>query len=149
MPEQINPNGSLFGGVMMSWMDKVAYMAAQLHSGRPHTVTVCIDQIEFLSPVKSGDHVILTAQVDFAGRSSMEIKVEAEREDPFSLLRSLVATANLTFVALDESGRPAPVPELDPKTPEECARFRQIQEKVRLRKSENKKALNADIYQLR
>lgn len=133
MPDQINPNGALFGGVLMSWMDKVAYMAAQRHSGKRHVVTAGIDRIEFGAPIHMGDQVVLSAAVDFVGRTSMEVGVRVEVEDPCTSRRKFVASAFLTFVALDEEGRPAPVPRLVPETEDELDRYDEARIRVRFR----------------
>jgi acyl-CoA hydrolase len=81
MPHEINPNGTLFGGVLLSWIDQTAYMTAQIHSGRPFVVTVSMDQIVFHKPIFVGDHVILKSRITMVGRSSMEIFVAVDRED--------------------------------------------------------------------
>src|SRR5438105_4621738 len=83
-PPQLNPNGTLFGGVLMSWIDEVAFMSARRYSGRPFVVTASIDNITFLMPLRSGEHVLLTSQVNYVGRTSMEIGVKVERENPYT-----------------------------------------------------------------
>lgn len=110
MPDQINPNGTLFGGELMAWIDKMGYMTAQRHAECSFVVTVNIDQISFKKPIKIGDHVILTSRLVRVGRSSMDIEVIVEREDGCHGNRELATQALLTFVALDQSGKPIQVP---------------------------------------
>lgn len=112
MPDEINPHGTLFGGVMMSWIDKMGYMCAQNYAEWKKTVTANIDQIEFILPVHSGDHVALKAVVTHVGRSSMEIEVICFKENPVDKTRNLVAKAYMTFVAVNESGKGREVPQL-------------------------------------
>src|SRR6266568_2495387 len=84
MPDQLNPNGTLFGGVIMSWIDEVGFMSARRYSERPFVVTANIDNITFLTPLRLGEHVVLTSSVNYVGRCSMEIGVKVEKENPFT-----------------------------------------------------------------
>jgi acyl-CoA hydrolase len=133
MPEMLNPNGTLFGGVVMSWIDEVAFMSARRHSGRSFVVTASIDNITFLRPLRNGDHVLLTSQVNYAGRTSMEIGVKVEREDPFSEKREQTTSAYLTFVALDDKAKPCLVPELTIETEEDQRRFEEALVRMKVR----------------
>lgn len=132
-PDLLNPNGTLFGGVVMSWIDEVAFMSARRFSGRPFVVTASIDNITFLLPLRTGDHVILTSQVNYAGRTSMEIGVKVEREDAYTGERIQATSAYLTFVALDERGKPCHVPELALEVPEDYRRFEEALIRVKVR----------------
>ncbi len=111
MPDEINPNGTLFGGILMGWIDMAAFMCAQRHAGTSNVVTASVDRLDFLAPLRIGDHVVVTATLEYVGRSSMSICVQIEREgnDPAA---SLVAMTYLTFVALDAQGKPMAVPSL-------------------------------------
>ena len=133
MPDQINPNGILFGGVLMSWMDKVAYMSAQKHAERVYVVTANIDNIQFLYPLKVGDHAVLTALVEYTGTSSMEVAVLVEREEPGTSITEKVASACLTFIALDKNTKPVPVPALALASDAERERFEQARIRVAVR----------------
>ncbi|MGE4233252.1 MAG: acyl-CoA thioesterase [Bacteriovoracia bacterium] len=133
MPDELNPNGTLFGGIIMSWIDEVAFMSARRYSGRPFVVTANIDNITFLSPLRNGDHVVLTSQVNHAGRSSMEIGVKVEKEDPYTGDRSHTTSAYLTFVALDERSKPCLVPQLILETPEDHRRHEEAIVRVKVR----------------
>ena len=132
-PDQLNPNGTLFGGVIMAWIDEVAFMSARRYSGRPFVVTASIDNITFTLPLRLGDHVILTSQVNYVGRTSMEIGVKVEREDPYSGARTQATSAYLTFVALDRRGQPTPVARLRLETPEDERRHEEALLRVRVR----------------
>ena len=80
MPDQANPMGPVFGGVIMSWIDIVASMAAQRHA-QNDVVTVAVDSLHFKDPINIGDHVVLKASVNYAGNSSMEVGVQVLREE--------------------------------------------------------------------
>ena len=133
MPDQINPNGTLFGGVLMSWMDKVAYMAAQRHAGKRHVLTVNIDQIHFSAPIGVGDQVELTAVVEYVGRTSMEVAVEVNRLDVESSQIQRAASAQFTFVAVDEHLKPVPVPQIKLVTELEKTQFEKAKLRVKIR----------------
>ena len=142
MPQQANPQGTAFGGAIVSWIDMVAAMAAQRHCGR-EVVTAQIDTLVFRHPVHIGDQVVLRAAVNYVGHSSMEVGVQVIREDPYSGERIMATTAHLTLVALDEDKRPTPVPPLLPQTPEEIKRYEAAKLRVQARK-ERLKALQDD-----
>lgn len=123
MPDEINPNGTLFGGVLMSWIDMIAYMCAERHSGTSRIVTASIDRLDFVRPVKIGDHVVLNARIEWTGNTSMSIEVTVEKELRSPSTRESIAVAHLTFVAIDERGRPIRVPSLTCESEEEKERF--------------------------
>ena len=133
MPDQANPKGTAFGGVIMAWIDMVASMAAQRHSGK-EVVTVSIDSLSFKEPIYIGDHVVLKAMVNYVGRTSMEVGVEVAREDPVSHTKTIATTAHLTFVALDENKKPTPVEPIIPQTDEEKRHYKNAQVRVKARK---------------
>src|SRR5512136_2380900 len=105
MPQQANPQGTAFGGAIVSWIDMVAAMAAQRHCGT-EVVTAGIDSLIFRHPIRIGDQVVLRAAVNYVSRSSMEVGVQVIRDDPYSGRQVLATTAHLTLVALDENQRP-------------------------------------------
>ena len=133
MPNEINSGGLLLGGVLMSWTDKTASMAAQKHAGHPHVVTVNLDQIHFKYPLRVGDHVVLSSSVDYVGRTSMEISVTVEKEDHLTDEKAFAASASLTFVALDENSKPTTVPRLTLSTPEEIEKHQRARLRVQVR----------------
>lgn len=134
LPGDSNQLGNILGGRIMHWIDLAAAIAAARHAGRV-AVTASMDSLEFIHPVKVGQVVRLVAQVNWVGRTSMEIGVDVFREDLNAGDVKKTSTAYLTFVALDPEGRPVPVPPLLCETPEEEARFHAAEErrKERLR----------------
>lgn len=119
--------GTVHGGVIMKLVDSVAGVAAARHCERS-TVTAALDEMTFLVPVRVGDIVHVSAQVNWTGRSSMEIgvQVKADRWDA-TVAAVHVASAYLAFVAVDDDGRPQPVPSVSPETDEDRRRFREAQ----------------------
>jgi acyl-CoA hydrolase len=138
MPHQANPYGTVFGGVIMAWIDMVAAMAAQRHCGK-EVVTAGIDSLAFKEPINIGDHVVLRASVNYVSRSSMEVGVQVAREDPYTNRQVVATTAHLTFVALDENKKPTPVPPVVPKTGQEKRRYENARLRVKARKALLKK----------
>jgi acyl-CoA hydrolase len=142
MPQQANPQGTAFGGAIVSWIDMVAAMAGQRHCGC-EVVTAEIDTLIFRHPVHIGDHVVLRAAVNYVGHSSMEVGVQVTREDPYTGARIVATTAHLTLVALDEHKRPTAVPPLLPQTAEEKRRYENAKRRVEERK-ERLKAMEGE-----
>ena len=133
MPSHTNgPAGILFGGVVMQWIDICGGVAAMRHAGGP-VVTASIDRLDFLSPIRVGDIVILQAQVNFVHLTSMEVGCRVETEDPRTRSRRNTTKAYLTFVAVDEKGRPRRVPPLVLATPDDERRHREAMERRQLR----------------
>lgn len=126
LPSHTNQLGSIFGGQIMSWIDIAGSIAAARHSRRV-CVTASIDTLHFVAPVKLGQAVCIFGSINYTHRTSMEVGVRVESEDPFSGLRTHVATAYLTFVALDPNGRPMAVPPVIPETADEKRRFREAE----------------------
>ncbi len=123
MPNHTNGSGGvLFGGIVMQWIDVCAGVAAMRHAGGA-VVTAAIDRIDFLSPVQLGDVVILQAQVNFAAHTSMEVGCRVETEDPRTRERRYTTKAYLTFVAVDQHGRPRAVEPIVPETDDERRRY--------------------------
>lgn len=111
LPEDLNQYGSLFGGRLLAWVDRIASICATRHA-RCNAVTVALEAMSFECPVKQGDILILTARLVAVGRSSMRIEVTVQREDPQSGGHRRVCCPALTFVALDRDGQPTTVPVL-------------------------------------
>lgn len=121
---ETNLLGSVHGGVIMKMVDDTAGAVAQRHAGGP-AVTAALDDMAFLSPVQVGDLVHAYAQVNWAGRTSMEIgvKVEAEPWNQSGHVAKRVATAYLVFVAVDADGAPREIPPVLPETDDDRRRF--------------------------
>jgi acyl-CoA hydrolase len=136
MPNDTNPQNSIFGGVVMSWIDMTAAMVAERHSGRP-VVTVHIDDISFKAPIKIGDHVLIKASINYVGKSSMFIGAKVIAENPFNGDKRHTTTAYLTFVALDDIGKPIEIPQIIAETDDEKRRM--IEGEARLLEIKKKK----------
>ena len=106
MPMHTNGvSGVMFGGIMMQWIDVCAGVAAMRHA-HGGVLTASIDRLDFLSPVRVGETVVLQAQVNYTSKTSMEVGCRVETEDMRSGIRRYVTKAYLTFVAVDDHGRP-------------------------------------------
>jgi acyl-CoA hydrolase len=124
LPGLANAHGSIFGGMMMQWIDIVGAIAAGRHAGGA-VVTAAMDRLHFLEPVPMGSVVILQAQVNFAARTSMEVGVRVFVEDLRTRSRVQTTRAYLTFVSVDGAGKPRPVPPLVLEDEEDRRRFDQ------------------------
>jgi acyl-CoA hydrolase len=133
MPHQANPQGTAFGGAIMSWIDMVAAMAAERHCGT-EVVTAGIDSMAFKKPVRIGDQVVLKASVNYVSRSSMEVGVQVTRENPCTGEKVIATTAHVTLVALDENKQPTAATAVVPETPDEKRRYERAKQRVQLRK---------------
>lgn len=140
MPGDTNPHGTIFGGKIMSWMDIAAAMCASKHCETP-VVTVHISDIDFISPIKVGSHVIIKASVNYVGNSSMVIGVKVESENPYTGIVRKTTKAYLTFVAVDEFGKPQKVIGLSPESEDEKRRYENAKHR-KLSKEELKKKIS-------
>jgi acyl-CoA hydrolase len=122
LPQHTNALGSIFGGVVMSWIDIAAAIASGKHS-RSNTVTASIDALHFIAPIKMGDVVELKACVNATGRTSMEIGVRVDSSNSITGEKFHNVSAYLTFVAVDQSGKPQAVPAILPQTESERRRY--------------------------
>ncbi len=121
LPSDANTLGNALGGTVMHHMDICAAIAAQRHAGQA-CVTASVDRIDFDSPVKVGELLMLQASVNYVGHSSMEVGVVCAAENPRSGRRRHTASAYFTFVALDATGRATAVPGLVLETADEKRR---------------------------
>jgi uncharacterized protein (TIGR00369 family) len=124
----VNLLGNVHGGEVMRLVDSTAGAVAQRHSGGP-AVTAAMDEMAFLAPVHVGDILRATAQVNWAGRTSMEVGVRVESE-PWNRAGTEpvhVASAYLVFVAIDVDGKPRRIPRLDPQDAQETRRMREAE----------------------
>ena len=118
LPSHTNALGNIFGGVVMSWIDIAAAIAAMRYARSP-VVTVSIDHLHFIVPIKIGYTVRITAEVTFVGRTSMEVRALVDAENSITGESRRATSAFLTYVAIDEFGRPKPVPPLYPRNTNE------------------------------
>ena len=109
MPADTNANGDIFGGWVLSQMDQAGGIAA-VERAEGRVATIAVDAMTFIRPVKVGDVLCVYTKVDRVGRTSMKIHIEAWARRFHSRVREKVTDANFTFVAIDENGRPRPVP---------------------------------------
>ncbi|HEX5726340.1 MAG TPA: acyl-CoA thioesterase [Longimicrobiaceae bacterium] len=121
-PQSVNVAGTLFGGVLLGFIDRAAAFCAMKHAGRP-VVTKSFDDVEFNQPIYIGELVVAHAAVNFTGTSSMEVGVQVLAQNPITGEERHTNTCYATFVALDEQGRPTRVPPILPETEEEKERF--------------------------
>jgi acyl-CoA hydrolase len=131
LPQDANLLGSILGGRVMHLIDIAGAITAHRHCHR-QVVTASVDHLDFLNPVRLGDLIILNAQVNRAFTSSVEVGVEVFSEDTVGK-RKHTTTAFLTFVAVDNEGKPQSVPPVIPKTPEERRRYREAGERRKAR----------------
>jgi acyl-CoA hydrolase len=132
LPEFSNSLGNVFGGQVVAWIDVCAAIAAQRHC-RKVVVTALIDAVHFLHPIKLGHIVILRGQVNATFNTSMECGVSVWSEHPMSGDVRQAMRAYATFVALDDYGKPAPVPPLVLETDEDRRRSAAAHERRALR----------------
>lgn len=132
-PLDTNHNDTMFGGKLMEYMDKVAAISAMRHA-RMQVVTASTDSLDFLAPIKVGEVIEVEAFVTWTNVSSMEIFVSVQSENLFSGVRKTTVTAFFTFVALDDNGKPAIVPNVVPETEEEMKLHASAPERHALRK---------------
>lgn len=135
LPNDANPLGNLLGGRLMHLIDIAGALAAHRHA-RSYVVTASMDHIDFLSPVHMGDLLILRSSVNRAFRTSMEVGVKCWVENYIAGTTRHVASAYLTFVAVDSHGAHHPVPHVIPETPEEKRRYEDAGRRRELRKQE-------------
>lgn len=124
MPHQVNNLGHVFGGELLSMVDRAAAVSAMRHSGTA-AVTVSIDRVDFKQPIYTGELVTCTARVNFVGRTSMEIGVRVDAENLLTGVKRHTNTCLLTFVAIDQNHRPCRVPPLELTDAEEERRERE------------------------
>ena len=128
LPSNANPDGHIHGGDIMKYIDDAASVVAMKHA-RMTVVTASIDRLDFHLPVHIGNLLILKASLNATGRSSMEIGVRVEAEDLRTGIVSHIASAYLTFVALDDDNRPAQVEHYEPGCQAAILRRQKAQER--------------------
>ncbi|MCD8140682.1 MAG: acyl-CoA thioesterase [Planctomycetaceae bacterium] len=123
MPQHLNGFGNLFGGQLAMWIDLLAGVVASRHC-RTKITTAAIDNLRFHESVGPSSLLVMRGRMTYTGRTSLEVRVDSFVENTMTGERSLVNTAFVTQVALDDNNRPIPVPPLIPETDEERANFR-------------------------
>ena len=133
--QDANLAGNVHGGSIMKLIDNTAGIVGARHTGR-NVVTASIDRLDFHSPVFVGDLLRLTASINHVGRTSMEVGVRVEAENFITGAVRHTASAYLTFVALDETLKPAEVPPLEIASPDETRRNCEARERRKRRLAE-------------
>jgi len=123
-PENTNQYGTIFGGYLISLMDKTAFISATRYA-RKTCVTAGMDRLDFIQPIRAGEIVEIAAHLNFVSQSAMEIEVEAWGENTLTGRKVRACSGYFTFVAVDEKGKPIPVPQPELETEEEIKRFRE------------------------
>ena len=137
LPEHTNAIGTIFGGQIMAWIDTAAAICAYRHC-RTQCVTASMDALDFISPVKLGQIVIIRANVNYTGRTSMEIGVKVVSEDPLSGRYAHTASAYLTFVAVDNNGKPVEVTPILAQTEDEKKWYKEGEARRKTRLAQKK-----------
>jgi uncharacterized protein (TIGR00369 family) len=127
-PEHANNHGNVHGGWVMKLVDEAGALACMRHA-QHRVVTVAVDQMMFRQPIRLGDLVTLSAEVSYAGRTSMEARVEVIAENPVSGERVHTNTAYCVYVALNDEGNPTSVPPLIPETDIQKTRMERAKER--------------------
>jgi acyl-CoA hydrolase len=128
LPIHTNALGSIFGGVVMSWIDICAAISAQRHA-QLSVVTASVDELNFIAPIHLGWVVNLKSSVNFVSKTSMEVGVRVDAENPRTGQTVHTTSAYLTFVALDENFKPMIIAPVEPHSVEEKRRFKAAQKR--------------------
>lgn len=134
--KDMNGYNRLFGGRLMEWIDIVASVVARRHSGR-NVTTAVVDTLTFRAPAHLNDTVILCGRITYIGRTSMEVCVETYVEHLDSS-RTLINTAYVIIIAIDENEKPVEVPRLKLETEEEKAEWTLAEKRAEIRKQRRK-----------
>lgn len=132
-PQDQNFLGYVFGGAILKLMDQIAYVSAARHSGK-YCVTASFDRVDFKEHVHVGELLTLKSCVNFVGKTSMEVGVRIEAEDPKTGKVRHTASGYVTMVAIDKNGKPTTVPQIIPETEDEKRRYREGQIRYKMRK---------------
>ena len=126
LPGDTNQLGNLLGGKLLHWIDIVGALAATRHARNP-VVTVSVESVDFRHPVHKGDMVLLNARVIWTGRTSIKVRIQVKSENMYTGAITSTNNALLTYVALDENGKPCTVLKIKPDTKEDVEYFNKAQ----------------------
>ncbi len=110
MAKDLGVHGNLFGGIMMAWIDEAASSKAVSLCHTPNMVTIKVDELVFKKKVKEGYLIRIYGEVAHMGNTSVTFKIEARKVSVYTHEEDVVVTTNITFVRIDEEGRPTPIP---------------------------------------
>ena len=127
LPNDTNLLGNLLGGRLLHWVDIVGALAATRHARKP-VATVSIESVDFSHPIRKGEMVMLNARVIWTGRTSIKVRVHVKAENMYTGAVITTNNALITYVALDDSGKPHPVPKIQPETVEDAECYQKAQE---------------------
>jgi acyl-CoA hydrolase len=139
-PEHANAIGNVHGGWIMKLVDEAGALVCMRHA-QQRVVTVVVDQMTFRLPIRIGDLVILSAEVSYTGRTSMEVEVTVEAENPITGELKRTNTAYLVYVALDEDGHPISVPPIIPETDAQRQRMEEAKARQAYRLTQSHKPM--------
>lgn len=135
LPSHANHYGKVHGGMIMKFIDEAGGICAMRHSQRP-AVTVAIDSMTFQSSVEVGEVLCCDAILCHVGRTAMEVEVKVHAEQPLTGKTTHTNSARLVYVAIDEAGKPVPVPGLRIETADDERRYQEGEERQTLRLSQ-------------
>lgn len=141
IPSYANFGGKIHGGILLSLMDKVAYVCAAKHAGT-YCVTASIDSVDFLAPVEVGELVSLNASVNYVGSASLIVGIRVSSENVKTQVIKHTNTSYFTMVAMGDDHKPVQVPGLILETKDEVRRFVETMKRKELSK-QNRNTLNS------
>lgn len=139
IPSYANFGGKIHGGIILSLMDKVAYVCAAKHAGN-YAVTASIDAVDFLHPVEVGEMVSLMAAVNYVGKSSMVVGIRVVSQNIKTGVVRHTNTSYFTMVAKDEQNKPVQVPGLLLETEEHIRRFIEAKRRKEIKQAYHQEA---------
>ena len=137
-PDMANFIGNVHGGDLLKMLDQVAYACASRYSGS-HVVTLSVDQVMFREPIYVGELVTFAASINHVGRTSMEVGIRVEAENIQARTIRHTNSCYFTMVAIDDNGKPTPVPPLEIKSPLQQCRFDAAIERKKIRMQESQR----------